>query len=284
MANGILQQFVQARGGLIGQRGQEAEQARFLETSNIRSIGVRALQALGLPDQASQDAFLTNSIQEIEGRGGDPRDTIEALNTPFEQRQQVLQNAVQIAQQAGVLQAPAVAEATVTPEDEARRRGLIEAELLRVRAATPEARAQRAREETERGRVETERVKQQQAIQTEAQGAVDLITDIQASDLDLIFGREEQFKPQRARSQAGLDLIAKRKRIISLLELGAAGKLKGQGQITEAERRILSDSVALISDQLVSPELAAQEFARIRPIFEKLTGASTVGRFQIKVK
>ncbi len=107
----ILDQFVQARGGLIGQRGQEigqqgqqAEQDRFLETSNLRSIGIGALEALGQPDQTSQDALLSRRIQEITARGGDPRDTIEALDTPFEQRQQVLQNAVQIAQQAGALQ------------------------------------------------------------------------------------------------------------------------------------------------------------------------------------
>lgn len=107
----ILDQFVQSRGGLIGQRGQEisqqgqqAEQDRFLETSNIRSIGIGALEALGRTDQVSQDAFLTQRIQEITARGGDPRDTIEALNTPFEQRQPILQNAVQIAQQAGALE------------------------------------------------------------------------------------------------------------------------------------------------------------------------------------
>ena len=103
MATGILEQFVKARGGLVGQRGQLGEQERFLETSNLRSIGIGALEALGRTDQVSQDAFLTQRIQEITSRGGDPRDTQEALNTPFEQRQAVLQNAVQIAQKAGAL-------------------------------------------------------------------------------------------------------------------------------------------------------------------------------------
>lgn len=312
MADGILQQFIQARGGLIGQRGQEigqqgqqAEQDRFLETSNLRSIGIGALEALGQTDPASQDALLTRRIQEITSRGGDPRDTIEALNTPFEQRQGLLQNAVQIAQQAGVLQTPEIAKPVVSAEDAAQAAGLKEKAILSARFNSPEAKAQRERDERDRRkeekdlkRTESERVKKEEAIRVEALGAVELITDliggtnakgetVKGADLDLIFGREEQFKTRLTRSQAGLDLISKRKRIISLLELGAAGKLKGQGQITEAERRILKDSVALISDELISPELAAKEFERIRPIFEKLTGGvqpTTIGRFKIKVK
>jgi len=104
MANGILQQFVQARGGLVGQRGQLAEQERFLEGSNLRSIGIGALEALGIQDEAGQNQFLVNRANEIAARGGDPTDTFQALDTPFAERQQVLQNAVQVAQQAGVLE------------------------------------------------------------------------------------------------------------------------------------------------------------------------------------
>jgi hypothetical protein len=282
----LLDQFIQSKGQLTQQAGQEAEQARFLETSNLRSTGIGALEALNRSgDDRTQ--FLMSRVAEIESRGGDPRDTQELLSLDPEGQERALQGVVQIAQQAGALQAPKVTKPVETAEEAARRAGLKETELLKVRAATPEAKAERAREEKQRTRDETERVKKEEAIQIEARGAVDLITDLSGSDLDLIFGREEQFKPQRARSQAGLDLQAKRKRIVSLLELGAAGKLKGQGQITEAERRILSDSVGLISNELVSPELAEQEFERIRPIFEKIAGTAqpaTIGRFQIKVK
>lgn len=299
----LLDQFLQQRGSLVAQAGQEAEQARFAETSNLRSVGIGALEALNFADEASQNQFLTQRAQEIQGRGGDATDTLEALEIPFGQRQDILQGAVQIAQQAGVLQAPASRQ--LTAQEKAAEAGAIEAARLRAREES--AQGQRevrleqqelAREEKVRQREESERVKKEEAVKVEAQGAVDLIADLSggvnalgqevaAPDLDLIFGREEQFKPQRARSQAGLDLQAKRKRIISLLELGAAGKLKGQGQITEAERRILSDSVGLISDPLISPELAQQEFERMRPIFEKIAGIKaplTIGRFQIETE
>ena len=106
----VLDQFIQARGGLVGQRGgliqqqsQQAEQDRFLETSNLRSVGLGALEALAQTTPESQDALLSRRIQEITARGGDARDTQEALDTPFEQRQGILQSAVQIAQQAGAL-------------------------------------------------------------------------------------------------------------------------------------------------------------------------------------
>lgn len=113
MANGsgILQQFVKARGGLIGQRGQEisqqgqqAEQDRFLETSNLRSMALGALELRGLKDQFSQDTFLNDRIARIEAEGGDPRDSIEILNTPFEQRAGIIDNVVDIAERAGALQ------------------------------------------------------------------------------------------------------------------------------------------------------------------------------------
>ena len=106
----LLDQFLQQRGQLVNQAGQESqiagqesEQARFRETSNLRSIGIGALEALNFADEASQNNFLTARAQEIQGRGGDATDTLEALEIPFEQRQNVLQGAVQIAQQAGAL-------------------------------------------------------------------------------------------------------------------------------------------------------------------------------------
>lgn len=103
----LLDQVLKSRGQLISHAGQEDKQARFLETSNLRSVGIGALEALNIADPLQRNEFLQRRAQEIEARGGDPRDTLEALQMPFEQQQQALQGAVQIAQQAGALQTPA---------------------------------------------------------------------------------------------------------------------------------------------------------------------------------
>jgi hypothetical protein len=98
----LLDQFIQSKGQLTQQAGQEAEQARFLETSNLRSTGIGALEALNRSgDDRTQ--FLMSRVAEIESRGGDPRDTQELLSLDPEGQERALQGVVQIAQQAGAL-------------------------------------------------------------------------------------------------------------------------------------------------------------------------------------
>jgi len=103
--------FLRGRAGALDRRGQLLEQqqgranlARFSETSNLRSVGLGALEALNFTNPEQQDAFLQARISEIQTRGGDARDTIEALEMPFEERQLTLQGAVQLAERAGALQ------------------------------------------------------------------------------------------------------------------------------------------------------------------------------------
>ncbi|MCK5616519.1 hypothetical protein KAR91_82415 [Candidatus Pacearchaeota archaeon] len=106
----VLDRFVNQRSGLVQQQGslvnqasQQAEQDRFLETSNLRSMGIGAMEAKAITDPAAQDQFLARRIEEIEARGGDSRDTREALETPFKQRQAMFDSAINIAQQVGAL-------------------------------------------------------------------------------------------------------------------------------------------------------------------------------------
>lgn len=104
----------------------------------------------------------------------------------------------------------------------------------------------------------------------EATDIVNLITDVTSKDLDLIYGSEEFFMPDWARSQAGHDLTIQKDKIVSSLKLAAAGKLKGQGTITENERAMLGDAATLLNNPLLSAKEAADEFDRIAPVFNKI--------------
>ena len=100
----------------------------------------------------------------------------------------------------------------------------------------------------------------------ESQGLLDLGSQLSGSNLDLIFGRGESLIPDLVRSQEGIDLMAEKDRYLAALQLGAAGKLKGQGTITENERKILKDSIAALSSINISPDLARREFERSNQI------------------
>ena len=78
-------------------------QQRFMSDDNLRSVGMGAIEALNITDELQQDAFLQNRIEQIEARGGDASDSIEALELPFAQRQQALQSTIEIAERAGAL-------------------------------------------------------------------------------------------------------------------------------------------------------------------------------------
>lgn len=86
--------------------------------------------------------------------------------------------------------------------------------------------------------------------------ATAIYEELKAADLGLIYGRGESLYPTLLRSQAGIDMMAQRDRLIGMLELAAAGEMKGQGQITESERKILKDSVTTLSKPDISPRMA----------------------------
>lgn len=80
--------------------------------------------------------------------------------------------------------------------------------------------------------------------------------DLAGADLDKIYGRGESLYPDFFRSQEGIDMQAKRDQLVGMLQLGARGELKGQGQITEGEQKILSNSVTILANPNISPEAA----------------------------
>jgi hypothetical protein len=86
--------------------------------------------------------------------------------------------------------------------------------------------------------------------------ATAIYDELKSADLGLIYGRGESLYPTLLRSQAGIDMMAQRDRLIGMLELAAAGEMKGQGQITESERKILKDSVTTLNKADISPRMA----------------------------
>ena len=134
MANGIAQGFIGGRGAALQQRAQEQditqgaqqfglqqkhgglqlkqqqqEIDRFTNEDNLKSMVQGALQIQNITDPIEQDAFLTKRIKDIQARGGDPRDSIELLQTPPEQRKSIIDNVIGIGERFGVIKAPPTA-------------------------------------------------------------------------------------------------------------------------------------------------------------------------------
>lgn len=104
----------------------------------------------------------------------------------------------------------------------------------------------------------------------EAQDAIGMINELKNFDLGSIYGRGEKYYPDLLRSQEGVDMLAKRDLVVDSLNLVAAGKLKGQGQITENEREMLKRAATMLGNQNISPEAAKKELDRVIPAFEEI--------------
>lgn len=92
------------------------------------------------------------------------------------------------------------------------------------------------------------------------------------SKLNRIYGRGESLYPKLARSQEGINAMAQRDQLVSMLQLGARGELKGQGPITENEQAILSKAITILSEPDISPELAAQYINQAMEILGRNAG------------
>lgn len=78
------------------------------------------------------------------------------------------------------------------------------------------------------------------------------------SDLDVIYGRGEQYYPEILRSQKGIDMIAQRDQLVGMLNLAARGELKGQGSITDQEAATVIKAATTLANPNISPELARE--------------------------
>lgn len=121
----------------------------------------------------------------------------------------------------------------------------------------PEIQAAVARARTE-ATAEAEKKIGQQGQLGKLEDATAIYNRLRDSDLDVIYGRGEKWYPEFLRSQRGIDLIADRDQLVNMLKLGAAGELKGQGTITDAERKMLADAATQLGTENISPAKARQ--------------------------
>jgi hypothetical protein len=90
--------------------------------------------------------------------------------------------------------------------------------------------------------------------------------------LSKIYGKGESFYPDILRSQEGVDGIRKVGKLVGILKLGARGELKGQGPITDADQNLLGQSISILEDLEISPELAASEIQRAVEVMYRSAG------------
>lgn len=153
-----------------------------------------------------------------------------------------------------------VAGATVSAQEKARTR---EFKAREEGLTSEQLKIEKSQIDVARKRVDLNRdLAKQDAIEMEATDTMDLGNTLMAANLASIYGRGESLFPELARSQEGIDLIAQRDRFVSTLELAQAGKMKGQGQVSEGERVILKKAATVLSNPNISPELAQQEIQR----------------------
>ena len=111
----------------------------------------------------------------------------------------------------------------------------------------------------------------------EGENAIGNIDSLLDNDLDIIYGGFEWAMPDKLRKQRGKNMLARRDQVASTMSLMAAGKLKGQGTITENERKMLSDAVSFLKNQDISADQARSELERVKPIFEYFMTGQRVG-------
>lgn len=146
----------------------------------------------------------------------------------------------------------------------------------------------RLEKETETGRQEVElkqinidetkiknTEKKKQAIDSknsrraEADNASLVVDELLSDDsFSSAFGRFNNAPPEGLRTQANIDARAKVDQVVGLLSLESRQKLKGQGTITDSEAKTLEKSATVLTNPLISDNVARKELRRVKRIFE----------------
>lgn len=153
---------------------------------------------------------------------------------------------------------------TETPEEKRAAEVVTAGEKTRVVEETKAGVAAQTKPELERAitgareyaKAEAAKITGQQGQKGKIEEARSLHSDLSSNDLDLIYGKGESYLPGFLRSQRGIDLIAKRDQLVSMLVIGARGELAGQGPITDAEQGMLANSATLLNNPEISPKAA----------------------------
>lgn len=136
----------------------------------------------------------------------------------------------------------------------------------RIEAAITEART--------KAKLEAEKAISQSGQLGRVEDAIAIYNRLSSADLDLIYGKGEAWYPELFRSQKGIDLMADKEQLVNMLKLGAAGELKGQGSITEPERKMLADAVTVLGNPNISPQKAREALDSAMKIIARNAGQS----------
>lgn len=148
-------------------------------------------------------------------------------------------------------------EAEARADVEARTKPQIEADVAKAKAEVTAAVEKRIKEQGQMGKLED---------------ADRIYQSLSTADLGQIYGRGESLYPNLMRSQSGIDMVANRNQMVGMLELAAAGEMKGQGQITESERKILKDAATTLNNPDISPDMARASLDRAMAIIYRNAG------------
>jgi len=116
----------------------------------------------------------------------------------------------------------------------------------------------------EKAKVEAEvdKIVKQQGQLNKVEDAMGIYESLNTSDLYKIYGKGESMYPDLLRSQEGINMLAQRDQLVGMLELAAAGELKGQGSVSDSERKTLKDAATLLRNPDISPELAKEHLEK----------------------
>ena len=275
----------------------EEEAARVREQERLQSIATGALEIEPLLREGKRDEAiraLSRRRGDLVERGLPTMDTDEAFamlaQGQDEELLSSLQSAIDVGERRGLIQP---AQLSKTPsglqefvgkaglanlnEKEVREALMVEfglkpragesaqeriarnAELASLVAATQAEIAEAKTEATETTKARVQKAVTQRGAANKLGDARTLYDRLRGANLDLIYGRGESLYPDILRSQQGIDLLADRDQLVSMLKLGARGELKGQGPITEGEQGILSQAVTTLGNPNISPEKARED-------------------------
>jgi len=129
---------------------------------------------------------------------------------------------------------------------------------------------------TTKAKLETEnkvgKEQTQNTASSKLEDATLLYNDLANADLNKVYGKGESLYPDWARSQEGINMIAKRNQLVAMLKLGASGELKGQGTITDPERQMIGEAATLLTNPDISPQLAKDALDRAMVVLRRNAG------------
>lgn len=110
----------------------------------------------------------------------------------------------------------------------------------------------------------------------EAGDAIALIDELtsEGSGFGSIYGTFSGATPNIM--QSSVDAAAKRDQVVSLLQLAARGKLKGQGPITDSEQKMLANSATILANPRISEDAAMAEMERARLFFNRAINKASI--------